>query len=833
MPILSNLNRANYWDDFDPDNNFYRILFNSGRPVQARELTQLQSILGNQIEEFASRFFKNGDVLVGGGFSIGNPSKYVRLSSFTRGARVEDFIGYVLTGVVSGAKAEVHFATPADNSDDATVFINYIDSGVNADQQQFVEGEVLESNHPDNYTAVVGINNTSRPIDTPAMGDGSLITVEASTYYVNGMMVRTPQQTIALEKYNTKPTWYVGYIVDEDFITADDDESLKDNAQGYSNFAAPGADRLKISLNLGKKKEDTELPNFIPVVNLLQGNIVGNPSQTVKWDWLYDILAMRTFEESGDYIVTDFPIKPMEYWNDETVDGLVDSQPDIYGENTPYPPIPGDKDRTPLTFQQADSKYVLQISPGLAYVQGYRVGYTSPFYIYGDKPRTLGFDANTFTQINPGVFLKLNNVHGTPDFDNIRRDINTQAFNNIVTYRNFIDGHVGTAFGVNNYSDENDPFASGDRRPQNTGNAPWTTYHLLLNDVLKLDIESGSTQLFRGQQKVTVTGPGNKNFEAIVVYPNSNTTTKETDPIESGKIIRDPSAGRDDFLVAEGGDKDGGYIITEAVDGGSTETILRQESRSFVLAIDGDLLGVDLTEELLDLYTINRGDRITYGGNSAYVWVSERIDPIKTGVIAPKYIEPDTLVQTQNGFYGYNSIYDLGVLSSEFFTELAIFEDPNNTGNAQYPEKWIIGGIVQGEISGATAKLEQARDNFLVVSNINGQFINGENIIQFQSELPGTDDSRLLRDPLGDARFVAENGDVLLLERGSPNVIANIKVAKLLLEGEIVGFNFNSDYTVPGVGGGSASVFGSNTLSVVGPYTIVPSTGSSFLYVYS
>ena len=34
-----------YYDDFDEDKNFKRILFRPGYAVQARELTQLQTIL--------------------------------------------------------------------------------------------------------------------------------------------------------------------------------------------------------------------------------------------------------------------------------------------------------------------------------------------------------------------------------------------------------------------------------------------------------------------------------------------------------------------------------------------------------------------------------------------------------------------------------------------------------------------------------------------------------------------------------------------------------------------------------------------------------------------
>ena len=42
-------------------------------------------------------------------------------------------------------------------------------------------------------------------------------------------------------------------FVNEEIITADLDETLNDNSQGFNNYAAPGADRLKISTSLIKK----------------------------------------------------------------------------------------------------------------------------------------------------------------------------------------------------------------------------------------------------------------------------------------------------------------------------------------------------------------------------------------------------------------------------------------------------------------------------------------------------------------------------------------------------------------------------------------------------
>ena len=48
MAQQTNLNVSPYFDDFDPNDNYHRVLFKPGYPVQARELTTLQSILQNQ-----------------------------------------------------------------------------------------------------------------------------------------------------------------------------------------------------------------------------------------------------------------------------------------------------------------------------------------------------------------------------------------------------------------------------------------------------------------------------------------------------------------------------------------------------------------------------------------------------------------------------------------------------------------------------------------------------------------------------------------------------------------------------------------------------------------
>ena len=67
-----------YYDDFDQTKKFYRILFRPGRAVQARELTQLQTILQNQIEQFGKNVYKEGSRISGGEVFVLNGS-YIKI----------------------------------------------------------------------------------------------------------------------------------------------------------------------------------------------------------------------------------------------------------------------------------------------------------------------------------------------------------------------------------------------------------------------------------------------------------------------------------------------------------------------------------------------------------------------------------------------------------------------------------------------------------------------------------------------------------------------------------------------------------------------------------
>ena len=109
MAQKTDLNVAPYYDDFDVNDNFHRVLFRPGFAVQARELTQLQSILQNQIERHGQNVFKEGTVIIPGQISISNNYTSIQLASQFGGEDVvvSQYLNtttpVTITGATSGA----------------------------------------------------------------------------------------------------------------------------------------------------------------------------------------------------------------------------------------------------------------------------------------------------------------------------------------------------------------------------------------------------------------------------------------------------------------------------------------------------------------------------------------------------------------------------------------------------------------------------------------------------------------------------------------------------------------------------------------------------------
>ena len=79
MPEKVDLNVSPYYDDYDEDKKYHKVLYRASRPIQARELTQAQSILQNQIERFGDHMFKEGSIVTGAESNVDMDVRYVKV----------------------------------------------------------------------------------------------------------------------------------------------------------------------------------------------------------------------------------------------------------------------------------------------------------------------------------------------------------------------------------------------------------------------------------------------------------------------------------------------------------------------------------------------------------------------------------------------------------------------------------------------------------------------------------------------------------------------------------------------------------------------------------
>ena len=407
MPQKTNLNISPYYDDFSKDNQFYRVLFNPGRPVQARELTTLQSILQDQVESFGSHMFKEGSMVIPGNSSYDYEYYSIKLQSDHLGVPVSLYVdnlkGKTLKGQDTGIRIKVdNYALPEDSSEitDLTLFVKYIDSGDTNEVSFMADGEnlILEETFIYGNTQITAGETVASLIDQDASKVGSAVSIADGVFFIRGHFVNVSADKIVLDPYSNVPNYRVGLFIEEEIVQAKDDSSLFDNARGFSNFAAPGADRLKIKTTLTKKPlTDYNDKNFIELIRLDDGQLKKN-EQKPDYALIKDYFAKRTYEESGNYSVGNFKVEVAECLNDGVSnEGVYLSNEKTDQRNTPEEPL-----------------MCVKVSPGKAYVRGHDIEKSGTSVIDVDKPRDKEEFKDAKVNFKLGTLFKLNNVHGTP-----------------------------------------------------------------------------------------------------------------------------------------------------------------------------------------------------------------------------------------------------------------------------------------------------------------------------------------------------------------------------------------------------------------------------------
>ena len=113
MAQETNLNVSPYFDDFDASKDFHKVLFKPGLPIQARELTTLQSILQNQVEQVGTHLFKEGSCVIPGQINFNNNMFAVEVEPNFLGNDVEGYGYDLINEIVTGSNSKVKALTLA------------------------------------------------------------------------------------------------------------------------------------------------------------------------------------------------------------------------------------------------------------------------------------------------------------------------------------------------------------------------------------------------------------------------------------------------------------------------------------------------------------------------------------------------------------------------------------------------------------------------------------------------------------------------------------------------------------------------------------------------
>ena len=438
MPQNTNLNISPYFDDFDKDNNFYRVLFRPGYPIQARELTTMQSILQNQMESIGQHFFKEGAMVIPGQVGYDLQVQAIILQQSFLGVDVETYRtqlnGQIIEGITTGIKAKVLYSIPSTESSRGyvTLYVKYVESGDTTSDttlKTFQPNEQLLAENEITFgTTLIEVGSPFGqllPVESSAVA--SVAYINSGVYFIRGHFVDIPSSYLILDQYTNTPSYRVGLEVSESIVTPEDDPNLNDNAAGTSNYSAPGGHRFRIRTSLVKKAiNDTTDKNFIELLRLNNSKVEEFATSTA-YSELEKSLARRTYEESGDYVIDTFTITPRENLDDGFNNGVYRAGSTSANGNL-----------------ASDDLMSFEISPGRAYVKGYRTEFLVPEFVDAPKPRDFECVQNGIISFRLGQFMKVYDIYGWPD---LTGEGVTSAYQTLELYDDFTLNNTSSIVG--------------------------------------------------------------------------------------------------------------------------------------------------------------------------------------------------------------------------------------------------------------------------------------------------------------------------------------------------------------------------------------------------
>ncbi len=472
------LNTSPYFDDYDEDKKFVRVLYVPGRAVQARELTQAQTLQQAQIKRFAEYFFKQGALVTGCEQSLDVNVDYVKLQSTFNSTEVDvtDFEGEIVYGSNSGITAYCGIVSDLDGSDPKTLFINYQTSGgvvltVNNAATTLTPGNTITFDsgntavikttfiHPitgQNRILVANVNGTLATGGASTVANtGALVPLNVTAILDNRSLNAFQENEVIFTSNvtgrayaNSATTRATSTIVDEGLATETvyTKGSKITVAEGVVYLADHFVKHTSQTLILDKY---TNVPSYkVGIVpqktfvdyiedQTLLDNAQGTPNfqapgaDRLKIDTTLTKVALGSTVSDEEFItlldVENGIAKKRKVSEVESKleDALAQRTSEESGDYTINDPIVTVREHLLQSsnggrFSSADggnnSLLLFEVDPFTAYVDGYRNEFIAKNYIQAEKGLTTEYVEQTKTQINYGQYIEVNEFSGSWDF---------------------------------------------------------------------------------------------------------------------------------------------------------------------------------------------------------------------------------------------------------------------------------------------------------------------------------------------------------------------------------------------------------------------------------
>jgi hypothetical protein len=416
--LQTNFNVAPFYDDYDENKQYYRILFRPSTAVQARELTQLQTILQKQVSRFGDSIYKDGSIVEGCNFTQYPNIQQVKfkdsntstldfttltLGNYDPTANVSHLSNsHLLVSNTTGLRAAVfeaiigaESAVDAGSYDTNRAYILYLNSGNSAgtpvstfsttSEMIDVYSSSQDKMGPLSYSNYLGsLYTLSSNSTVNALGVGHGIHVGQGIIYQKGFFIKSNPGNFIIKEHSSNVSGIkVGFSTSEYIVKPSEDPSLYDNSIGSPNYSAPGAYRLKLVPKLvayDSSNNSVTIPEgFLPVIDFSQtaGTTAAITAQDPIYSIIGDMIAQRTKEESGDYVVKPFQVNVEASSN-------------------------------PNTFYYTSS-------PGIGYIDGYRVEYQAARRIEVPRGITSQDLLDEIATVNFGNYIFVTDVAGILD----------------------------------------------------------------------------------------------------------------------------------------------------------------------------------------------------------------------------------------------------------------------------------------------------------------------------------------------------------------------------------------------------------------------------------